>query len=331
MFFRGRFLSIATTVLLGFILFGLLTFQLVTNLNRLDQEAMAYKPYLRIALLLEGPTYDQGWNSSAFSSLQNLKNKYDFTLEVADNLKPEQIQSSAASFAREGFDLILGHGIIFSKPFNLMAPHFPNTRFVTLNGEAVSQNQTAIQYDMKPAGYLIGKLAGLMSKSHKIGYIVVDQPTEFRQIDGFKQGAKKAYTDTEIVVRKVPDFNDKANAIQAAKELIKEGADVIYTTGDSINLDVIMEAQKANIYAVGYIADQRYIAPNHVLVCLIQDVRQVYTTILEQYLGGNLPSGVVKYGLQEGVNRLSPFGPMVPEEVQKDIINELQQLLHDKK
>lgn len=331
MYFRGRSLSIVTIILIGCILFGLLTFQLVMNLNRLDQEAMAYKPYLRIALLLEGPTYDQGWNSTAFSSLQNLQDKYDFTLEVADNLKADQIQSSATSFAREGFDLVLGHGIIFSKPFNLMAPHFPNTRFVTLNGEAVSRNQTAIQYDMKPAGYLTGKLAALMSKSHKIGYIVVDQPTEFRQIEGYRQGAKKAYADTEIVVKKVPDFNDKANAILAARELINEGVDVIYTTGDSINLDVIMEAQKANIYAIGYIADQRYIAPNHVLACLIQDVRQVYTTILEQYLGGNLPSGVVTYGLQEGVNRLSPFGPMVPKEVQNDIMKELQQLLQEKK
>lgn len=330
MYLRSRSLFVLIAVLIGFILFGLLTFQLVTNLNRLDKEAMAYKPYLRIALLLEGPTFDQGWNSSAFSSLQNLKNKYDFTLEVADNLKPEQIENSSASFAKEGFDLILGHGIIFSKPFNEMAPHFPDTRFVTLNGEAVSRNQTAIQYDMKPAGFLIGKLAGLMSKTHKVGYIVVDQPTEFRQIEGYKQGAQKAYPATEVLVRKVPDFNDKPNGIRAAKELISEGVDVIYTTGDSFNLDVIMEAQKANIYAIGYIADQRYIAPNHVLACMIQDVRQVYTSILEQYLGGNLPSGVVTYGLQEGVNRLSPFGPMVPEEVQNDIMNELQLLLHDK-
>lgn len=317
-------------VLLGFVLLGLLTFQLVTNLKQLNKEAISQKSSLRIALLLEGPTYDQGWNSSALHSLENLKDKYGFTLEVADNLKPEQIEHSAASFAKQGFDLILGHGVIFSKPFTKLAPDYPNTRFVSLNGEAHFPNQTAIRYDMKPAGFLIGKLAALMSSTHKIGYIVVDKPTEYRQIDGFREGAKKANPSTAVYVKKVPDFNDKPNGIKAAKELIHEGVDVIYTTGDSFNLAVIMEAQKANIYAIGYIADQRYIAPNNVLVCLVQDVSQVYSSVIEQFTSGTLSSGNVTYGLREGVNRLSPFGPMVPQAVQADINSELQHLLHQK-
>lgn len=315
--------------LFGVILLCLLTYQLVTNLDRLDKDVSNHKPYLRIALLLEGPTYDQGWNSYALNSLQTLKEKYGFTLEVADNLKAEQIESSASFYAKEGFDLILGHGIVFSEPFSHLAPSFPNSRFVTLNGDAHASNQTAIKNDMRPAGVLVGKLASLMSKTHKIGYIVVDKPSEFRQIDGFREGALKANPSTQVIVKKVPDFFDKPNGVKAARELLRDNVDVIYTTGDSLNLDVIMEVQKANKYVIGYIADQRYMAPNNVLACLIQDVHQIYSTLIEQYLSGNLPSGEVVYGLREGVNRLSPFGPMVPKSVQDDINEELAQLIQE--
>lgn len=313
--------------LFGILLLGLLTYQLVTNLQQLNKDVNSHKPPHRVALLLEGPTYDQGWNSHALNSLQNLKDKYGFTLEISDNLKADQIENSAAAYAQEGYDLILGHGIVFSEPFSKMAPHYPNSRFVTLNGDAHSPNQTAIKNDMRPAGLLIGKLAALMSKTHKIGYIVVDKPSEFRQVEAFREAALKVNPKMQVIVKKVPDFFDKPNAIIAAKELIRQHVDVIYTTGDSINLSVIMEAQKANIYAIGYIADQRYIAPNHVLVCLIQDVHQIYATLIEQYLNGNLPSGEVIYGLREGVNRLSPFGPMVPKSVQTTINNDLLELI----
>ncbi|MGD8190809.1 BMP family ABC transporter substrate-binding protein [Brevibacillus ginsengisoli] len=313
--------------LFGVLLLCLLTYQLVTNLQQLNKDVNSHKPYQRIALLLEGPTYDQGWNSYAFDSLENLKEKYGFKLTVADNLKPEQIESSASYFAGEGYDLILGHGFVFSKPFTRLAPLYPNSRFVSVNGEAFAPNQTAIKNDMRPAGFLIGELAALMSKTKNIGYIVVDKPTEFRQVEGFREGARAANPQINVLVKKVPDFFDKQHAIIAAKELLNEDVDVIYTTGDSFNLDVIMVAQKANIYAIGYIADQRYIAPNNVLVCLIQDVPQIYSMLIKQYLSGKLPSGDVTYGLREGVNRLSPFGPMVPKSVQETINYDLQQLI----
>jgi transcriptional activator of comK gene len=318
------------SLVIGLLLF--ITDQFITSMKHLDQinhkRHEANVP--RVVLLLEGPTYDQGWNSSALESLTELQKRYGFALEIANNLKPEQITSVAEKYASSGVDLIFGHGVIFSQPFTKIAPFYPETRFVSFNGEAVHPNQTTVRYDMRPAGFLVGKLAALMSKRHKVGYIVVDKPTEYAQLEGFQMGVKATHPGTVVDVGVVPDFNDVTSATRVARDMIAKGIDVIYTTGDSFNLAVITEAQQANIYAIGYIADQRYIAPNHVLASLVQDVRQCYRTIMDKYMNGKLPSGKVTFGLAEGVNRLSPFGSMVPAAVREEINRELQRLIHDR-
>ncbi|MFD2370482.1 BMP family ABC transporter substrate-binding protein [Brevibacillus sp. GCM10020057] len=321
------FPSLFAGLVIGLLL--LITSQFLVSLTHLRDvnERGHSADKLRVALLLEGPTYDQGWNSSALESMTELQKKLGFSLEVAGNLKPEQIQETAAKYAKNNYDLVLGHGGIFSAPFTEVARSFPNTRFVSFNGEAPYPNQTTIRYDMKPAGHLVGMLAAKMSRTGKVGYIVVDKPHEYAQVEGFREGVRKASPKTTVIVGKASDFNDVAGAVQITRQMIDQGVDVIYTTGDSFNLEVITEAQRAKVYTIGYIADQRFIAPDYVLASMTQDLRQCYRTIMEQFTENRLPSGKVTYGLGEGVNKLSPMGPMVPQKIREEIMQELNFLL----
>ncbi|MBW5469291.1 BMP family ABC transporter substrate-binding protein [Brevibacillus formosus] len=317
-----------TGLVVGLLL--LITSQFITSMKHLDKvmnKSSHSSDKVRVALLLEGPTYDQGWNSSALESMTELQKRFNFSLEIANNIKPEQIKKVAEKYAANDYDLILGHGLIFSDPFTDVALRYPKSHFVSFNGEAPHPNQTTIRYDMKPAGKLVGILAAKMTKSDKVGYIMVDKPTELTQVEGFIEGVKKASPKTTIIVGKVPDFNDIEGAIRTTRDMISQGVDVIYTTGDSFNLEVITEAQRAGVFTIGYIADQRYIAPEYVLASMMQDVRQCYRIIMEQFIQGDLPNGKVMYGLAEGVNRLSQFGHMVPANVREDLERELQNLI----
>ncbi|WP_400162567.1 BMP family ABC transporter substrate-binding protein [Brevibacillus sp. TJ4] len=327
MFKLQLFPALFTCLVIGMLV--LISNQYLTSLQHVrdfqEKGQSLYKQ--RVALLLEGPTYDQGWNITALESLIALQQEHNFSLEIASNLKPEEITTVARTYASNGYDLLLGHGVIFSEPFTQVSPYYPETRFVSFNGEAHHPNQTTIRYDMKPAGYLVGLLAARMSKTGKVGYIAVDKPPEIDQIEGFLQGVMVHSPTTQVSVGYVPDFNDVPSALTVTKEMIASDIDVIYTTGDSFNLEVITEAQRSKVYTIGYIADQRYIAPDYVLASLIQDVDQCYRTIMEQFLQGNLPTGTVMYGLSEGVNYFSPFGPMVPQEIRDEIRQELQRLI----
>lgn len=98
----------------------LITCQFLTSMKHLQQinEGSSSSNQIRVALLLEGPTYDQGWNSTALESMIELQKTYGFSLEIANNLKPDEIMEVARKFALNGYDLLLGHGIIFSDPAN---------------------------------------------------------------------------------------------------------------------------------------------------------------------------------------------------------------------
>ncbi|MFM1653178.1 BMP family ABC transporter substrate-binding protein [Brevibacillus sp. B_LB10_24] len=303
-----------------------LTLLFLFNLNQIRSSNSGAHNTVRIALLLEGPTYDQGWNSTALESLQQLADTYKFELTVADNMNVEQIYSSVSAYGKQGYDLVIGHGVIFSSPFTAAASRFPRTRFITVNGTAAHPNQTVVRYDLWSAGFLVGKFAAMMSNNHKVAYLAVDKPQEIAQQEGFKAGVATADDSTVTYVQKLPDFSSKEQALQATRSLIQNGVDVIYTTGDSFNLTVITEAQKANIYVIGYVSDQRFIAPNHVLTSLILDVKQVYNNLIERYFNGQLPAGEIYYGLAEGGVHLGPFGPMVPDFIKEKMNAEKQQL-----
>ncbi|RNB85928.1 BMP family ABC transporter substrate-binding protein [Brevibacillus fluminis] len=305
-----------------------ITWRFSNNMSQLNK--ITPHPQFRVALLLEGPSFDQGWNSSALESISRLRDRFSFELQIADQLSAAKITETASQYAAQGYDLVIGHGVAFSEPFYHVAPYYPKTRFITFNGKATYPNQTNIGYDMNDSGYLMGKLSALISKTHQVGYIVANKPNEASQIEWFKRGVASVKPLATVHVKAVGSYNDDAAALKAAQDLIAHRVDVIYTLGDSFNLPVITAAQKANIYAIGYIADQRYIAPNNVLTCIMQDVNMVYTLLLQQYANGTLPQGNVEFGLAEGANRLSPFGPMVPPAVQHEINHELQQIVEKK-
>lgn len=305
----------------------LLTFQFLLNMKQIQEFTRKNVAEHQIALILEGPTFDQAWNSAALQTMYKLQDKYHFDLEIVQEVDRHKIKAVASNLADSGYDLIMGHGIVFSEPFTEVAAIYPNTRFVTLNGTAHYPNQTVIQFDMEPAGYIIGKLATLMSKTKTVGFIVADMPNDKPLAKGLERGVKETDPSARALIKFIPDYNDTKAAVKAARNLmIEHKADVIYSAGDSINLQVINEVQKRNVLAIGYISDQRFLAPNHVISSLVQDVEQIYTTLIEQYLQKKLQSGTVLYGLNENVNCLGPYGKMVPVSVQMEMNHTIEKL-----
>ncbi|GAA4713580.1 BMP family ABC transporter substrate-binding protein [Brevibacillus fulvus] len=301
-----------------------ITAQFINNLQQINLISAPQPPRPKVALLLEGPTYDQSWNSSAWVSMNRLKQKYNFRLDIKRNLTAELIEPVTRAYAEQNYQLIIGHGRIFSDAFAKVAPHYANTRFVTINGNPLHANQTAISSDVVKQNYFVGKLAAMMSKSHKVGYIAVNNAAEKRQALSFVNGAAAEHAST--IIKQVDTYSDTDSAIAATHALYNEGADVIYTTGDSFNLAVITEAQKLNIYVIGYISNQRFIAPDHVITSVIEDIDKMYDKMFEQYFNGTLPSGKVTYGIESGVNYFSPYGTMVPASVREAIEQEIKQL-----
>jgi basic membrane protein A len=123
------------------------------------------------------------------------------------------------------------------------------------------------------AGFLVGALAAMMSKSHKIGAVCGTDvvPPVWRFGEGYKAGA--AYVDgmmgsaTEVFVVYHSDvgfdktFTDPEWGAATAKSMMDQGADAIFGCGGITGNGAITAAAQAGAYAIGVDTDQYLTLP----------------------------------------------------------------------
>lgn len=272
----------------------------------------------KVALLLEGSSFDQGWDSQAYSALIEIEKDMNATVKCVENVNTEaKIQQETNQLAKDGYQLIFGNGRIFEKTFNELAPSYPDAHFVFFNGQPKGENVTSVNFVPESLGYFSGMTAGLMTKNHKIG--LIPALSSMKEISAFIAGAKDQNPQNTVYIKEVNDWNDKQIATDIANNMIKNGVDVLVPMGDGYCIDVIMAASKAHIYAIGYVSDQSYIDQKTVITSTVQELNKSYMNIAQKYKNNTLSSGCVYVDFNDGSQRLSSFGPMVTEEVKQKV------------
>ena len=129
-------------------------------------------------------------------------------------------------------------------------------------------------YDVKleQGGYLMGIIAGLLTKSNLIGVVGgVDVSEIHRGHAAFMQGVKSVNPDVKVLNNFVGDFNDLAGAKEAALSQMKAGADVLWQSGDGIGLAVLGACKEKDMLCMGNVANQNELAPDNVVASFVYD------------------------------------------------------------
>lgn len=86
-----------------------------------------------------------------------------------------------------------------------MASEFPEQRYLFVDGEVTGcDNVTSVLFKDNEKTYLVGTVAGLNTKTNKIGMVVgVDSPSQNIFVAGYMAGAKAANPDVEVIVKYV--------------------------------------------------------------------------------------------------------------------------------
>src|SRR5664279_715107 len=93
-------------------------------------------------------------------------------------------------------------------------------------------NLVGIQYREDQAGFLVGALAALVSKSGTIGGVYgISVPAVVRYRNGYEQGAKSINPNIKTLGVYIDSFTAPDRGATAAEQFIGEGADVIFGAG----------------------------------------------------------------------------------------------------
>ncbi len=280
------------------------------------------KDNIKVGFIYVSPVGDAGWSYS-----HDLGRKAVQELPFAETSYVESVQEGAdaerviLNMARKGYDLIFATSFGYMDPMLKVAKQFPNTDFEHCSGFKTAKNMGNYFGRMYQARYLTGMVAGKMTKSNIIGYVAAFPiPEVIRGINAFALGVKKVNPDAKVKVVWTKTWYDPPLEKDAAKSLLDVGADVITQHQDSPGPQEA--AQEAGVYSIGYNTDMAKFAPKAHLTAAVWNWAPLYVEMATQVKDGTWKSTSIWPGMDKGIVGIAPFGPMVPEDVQKVVMAE---------
>jgi basic membrane protein A len=264
---------------------------------------------LRVALVLPGPISDGTFNSAAFKGIEAAKAKYDIEVSVRENTDIAQISEALTAYARDGYDVVIGHGFQFAEPVLEIHADYPDTWFI-VNTAQVSAEPNVASFDNRwgDAGYIAGAVAGLMTQTGTVGHIGgIPVPVIEDYNAGFAKGAARVKPDIKVLSAYVGSFSDVAKGAEITTSLIEQGADVVTSTGNENVVGTIQAAGQAGVMAIGTAFDSYAMAPDTIVTTALINMDVNIDRAIGQVIDGSIKPQAYVLGLNEGGIGLAPF------------------------
>lgn len=306
--------------------------------ERLDTGAhQAEEQPFKVAMLLSASIDDLGWTTMGYEGLKAIEKELGAEIAYVENLTPAAQETQFRAYALDGYHLIFGHGYEYQETAKTVAADFPETIFVNTSGSiAVAPNLAPIDSRAEGATYLLGIIAGAMTKSDKIGVLGGrDVPSINSTFVAFEAGAKSVNPDVEVQWHYVGDWvnRDKAKEITLAQ--IEEGFDFFFHNADIAARGMyeaaeIAQAAGKQVWTFGSNRAQHEVSPTTILAS------SVIKSVLFVHIARDVKNGTFKpkpyvFTMTKGGAIEMHYNPKlkdrVPESVQKQVAAAERQIL----
>jgi basic membrane protein A len=291
---------------------------------------------LKVAFIYDSPHNDGGW-SQAEENGRLYVQQHDPNVETTySESVPEGSQAEKVfrDYASAGYDLIFSTSFGYMDALVNAAKDNPTVKFMESAGDKRSDNVATYFGRMEQPDYLSGLIAGKMTKTNKIGFVMpFSIPQCIREIDSFTVGVREVNSKATVTVVYTNSWFDPAKEGDSAKALLNKGCDIIATGADSpAPLD---EAFKAGKYSIGYETDMAAgmkdpAEAKSVLTCPIWNWGPYDLKVVQSVENGTWKSGDYWGGMADGIVALAPISSAVPQSV-IDYVNTRKQLILDGK
>ncbi len=280
--------------------------------------ASAAEP-LKAGFVYIGPTGDHGWTYAHDVGRKQVeaqsggKVKTTFVENVPETADAERVFRDMAQ---------KGHKVVFATSFGYMnqmvkvAKAFPNTVFMHATGYKTGKNLGVYDVRTYEGAYMLGVVAGKMSKGNKLGVVAsIPIPEVIRNINAFTLGARSVNPAITTRAIWVNSWFDPGKEREAALALIAQGCDVLMQNTDSPA--VVQTAQEKGVLAFGWDSDMSKFGGKAQLAASILHWGVIYKKTLDDVSAGTWKSGDIWWGVKEGAVNIDNFGPAVPAAVKK--------------
>ena len=278
---------------------------------------------VKMGFIYVGPRDDFGYNQSHFEGKSGVSAQSWVKAFDQENV-PETVEVQKVMESMINID---GAQVLFPTSFGYFDPHiikvakkYPEVQFLHCGGlwkEGLPKNVGSYFGYIDEPVYVAGVVAGLMSKSNKLGYIAaIPIPQVLKNINCFTLGAKSVNPKITTNVVFTGGWANPVKEAEAANSMIDQGIDVLTCHVDSPKV-VVETAEKRGVYSCGYHTNQISLAPKGFLTGSEWNWTSVYTDYAEMIRTKKPIPNLVRGGLKEGIVKSSPYGNAVTVKAKK--------------
>lgn len=252
---------------------------------------------------------DQSFNDSAKRGLDRAAAELGIETQVYETSQPSDYEPSLAQAPGQGSDITFAIGFLMTDALTNVAPQNSEAKFAIIDSVVEAGNVASLNFKEEEGSFLVGAVAGLMTKSNKVGFIGgLEVPLIKKFEAGFQAGVQTVNPNAEVLVNYAGDFNDPGKGKEIALSQYADGADVIYHASGGTGLGLFQAAQEkgAGFWAIGVDSDQYNLAPENTLTSMMKQVDVAVFETIKAAQAGNFKAGTSIFGLKEGGVGLAP-------------------------
>jgi basic membrane protein A len=282
---------------------------------------------VRVGLVTDvGGLDDRSFNFLAGQGLERAQSELGVEGRVLVSRANADYVPNLSRLAREGYDLVIAVGFLMADAVSTVAKSFPEVDFAIVDvdqGELKSKprNVRGLLFEEEEAGYLVGYLAGLVTRHEAGSKQVIGSvggmkiPPVDRYIAGYRAGARRANPRVVTLNSYSQDFVDQARCKEIALDQMARGARIVFQVAGQCGLGVLSAAAEQNLYGIGVDADQSYLG-DHVLTSALKRVDvAVFQTIQAEDEGTFTGGANTVFDVASGGVGIGEIAPDVPAEL----------------
>lgn len=283
--------------------------------------APAEKPAekIKVGFIYIGPPGDGGWSYSHDQGRQYLEKELGVETIYKESVPEDQ---ESEKVMRDMIDQ--GAKVIFATSFGYMdhvekvAKEFPDVVFLHCSGFKSGENFGNYFGRIEEPRYLSGIVAGLKTKTNKIGYVAAfDIPEVVRGINAFTLGVRSVNPKASVKVVWTNTWYDPTKEKEAAVALLDQGADIIAQHQDTAGPQVAAEEKGA--FSVGYHSDMSAMAPKANMTAPVWNWGPYYVSQVKAVMDKTWKTNAYWGGMKDGIVDLAPLTANAPAEAKDKV------------
>ena len=242
--------------------------------------AQAWEGRQQIGFVMPGDKDSIGWNHVQYAGISAACQELNYDLILRENVSPQNNSAVVNDLAKKGVEIIFFTNTCPISDIESFAKKHPNIRFYTIESTFAVSSVSKYSIDYIDLRYISGVLAGLRTKTNRIGYIapVVTAPV-IQGINAFALGVQRVNPEAQIFLTWTNSLDNPANEEQAVRNLKAERVDVLtyFQNGQTVP----DAAERADIDFIAF--HESYPNHRHCIASVETDWKLAYLDILRLY------------------------------------------------